>query len=409
MRLHSGLVALLPVLLLLVWAPLASAQQDPRVYLKRGIELNGESKLDEALTHLAKYRQLAPEDWRGHVWQALTLLRQATAEKDPVRRRALLEEARAMETPLIKQAGVRWQSPLLHYLRGLEANLRADRNGAYMHLVKAREARPDLFKRYESIRLRFHVKKAFALASMEIAIAQIMRGDFEQADPILTRAVKDLPADDPLMRGMRANMAVVKEGMGQYGAAIDNLRICVELAKKAKDQIRVEEYTATIGFIHLHPKDTKKARAELTVLPADCKNPEVILVRCRIRLIETERDPDLLFKTLAYYREAMKDMPVERVQNIVIDYGKLVTIYITRREAEEHKKLIEETLSMVHETRERHPECPAAYWIISKLYALLGDEKNALNYERLHDRKKDDYKSKARYDRRGRPRCATTS
>ena len=403
MRAHTGTLALL----LLV--AVAGAQEDPRVYLKRGIELNGEGKLDEALTHLAEYRKRAPGDWRGHVWQALTLLRQAAAEKDPVRRRALLEEALAMQGPLKKQAGMRWQSPLRHYLNGLDANVRGDKNGAYLQLQKARGANRELFKRYEAIQLEYHVRKAFALASLEVAISLIMQGEFELADPILALASSDLPADDPRQRLMRANLAVTKEGIGQYDAAIKNLRLCIGIAKKTNDEERVQDYIATIAMIHLHRKDTKKARAVLAELPADTRNAEALGAHCRIRLIETERNPELLFDTLAFYRKTMKGYPVDRVQNIVVDYGKLVVTYISRREAEEHKQLIKDTVAMVDETRLRHPECPGAYWILSKLYTLLGDDKQALAFQRLHDRKKEEYKAKFRFDKRGRPRCATTS
>jgi len=404
-------LALLAFLVLLPSLGFAQGARDaePVAYLKKGIELYGANRYDEAIAYLARYRKLAPRDWRGHLWQALTLIKQASAEKNVTRRDALLDEARAMQTPLIKQAGMPFRSPLRHYLNGLAANVANDQAGAYRHLKKAVASAPDLFRPYASIRLQYHAGQAFALASMELATAHIMQGAYEDANINMEDAKRYLPADDPRHKYVEINLAVVKEGMGQYDVAIKHLRKCIEYARKEGDKEAEQEHIATVALIHLHTKDIEGARKVLAELPRDCKHPDAVAALCRIRMIETERDPDLLLGTLAYFREAMKSYPVDELQRLVVDYGNLCVTYISRADAEKHRALLEQAVEMVDTTRLRHPECPPSYWLLAKLHTLLGNEKKAEEFNLLHKRKKAEYKSKHQYDKRGRTRCATTT
>ena len=71
--------------------------------------------------------------------------------------------------------------------------------------------------------------------------------------------------------------------------------------------------------------------------------------------------------------------------------------------------LLEQAVTFVDATRLRHPECPPPYWLLSKLHAMLGNEKKAAEFKMLHTRKKDEYKNKRQYDKRGRTRCAQTT
>jgi len=402
--------------LLLLFAALATPvraqgaeQPKPIEYLGKGIELHSAGKLEEAIPYFARYRELVPRDWRGHTWQALTLLKQASQETNTRRRAALIDEARAMQAPLIKQAGVPFRSPLRHYLNGMAANTAGDRAGAYNHLQKAVLANPTLFKPFESIRLHHYVNQAFALASMDLATTYIMQGAYEDANRHMETAKRYLPADDPRQRYVEVNLAVVKEGMGQYEVAIKHVRNCIEFARKAGDDDKALEHTATIALIHLHSKDIEAARKVLDELPKDTKNADIVAARCRIRMIETERDPERLLDTLAYFREAMKDFPEDQLQRLVVDYGNLCITYISRNDAEKNRALLEQAVTFVNATRLRHPECPPPYWLLSKLHAMLGNEKKAAEYKMLHTRKKDEYKNKRQYDKRGRTRCAQTT
>jgi tetratricopeptide (TPR) repeat protein len=402
----------LPVTLLLALAcapAWAQDRTDPIKFLKKGIQLYQKTQYDEAVAYLARYRGLVPQDWRGHVWQAFTLLRQAALEKNPVRRNAFLEEASSMQKPLINQAGMLWQSPLRHYLNGLDANVRGDKAGAYLHLAKARAASHDLFRKYESVRLMHHVKQAYALAALDKAVAQIMQGSYEDADRTMDDVVRDLPKDDQRQKFVVANLAVIKEGMGQYGIAIKYMRQCIDIARKEKNTDKEQEYIATIALVHLHTKDIEKAGKVLEELPKDCKHPEVVATRCRIRMIETEREPDRLLDTLKYFKKAMVGFPEEQMQRLVVDYGNLIVTYMARADVAKHKDLLLDAVEMVNKERLRHPECPPPYWILAKLYTLLGEEKKAAEFLDLHERKKKEYKGKHRYDERGRTRCASTS
>ena len=384
-------------------------QPEPIAYLNKGIELHTAGQYEEAIGYIARYRSLVPRDWRGHAWQALTLLKQATTEKNPTRRAALVDEARSMQAPLIKQAGMPFRSPLRHYLLGMAANVSNDRIAAYKSLQKVVESDPALFEPYEAIRLRYHANLAFALASMDVATVHIMQGAYEDANKNMEDAKRYLPADDPRRRYVEVNLAVVKEGMGQYDVAIEHMRNCIEYARKDKDEEKLVEYTATVALIHLHSKDVESARKVLEELPEGTSHPDVTAARCRIRMIETERDPEMLLDTLKYFREAMKGYPEDQVQRLAVDYGNLCITYISRADAEANRAVLEKAVEIVDATRLRHPECPPAYWLLSKLYSLLGNEKKAEEFKLLHTRKKEEYKSKHQYDKRGRTRCAQTT
>jgi tetratricopeptide (TPR) repeat protein len=314
-----------------------------------------------------------------------------------------------MQAPLVKQAGMPFRSPLRHYLNGLAANVANDQVGAYQHLRKAVAADPALFKPYESIRLQHHARQAYALASMELATVHIMQGAYEDANKNMEDAKHYLPADDPRQQIVEANLAVVKEGMGQYDVAIEHVRNCIEYARKAKNPDKVIEFTATVALIHLHTKDIEAARAVLAELPEGADHPDVIAAQCRIRMIETERDPERLLGTLEYFRKVMRNYPEDQVQRLAVDYGNLCITYISRADAEKNRAVLEQAIEIVDATRLRHPECPPSYWLLSRLHALLGNEKKAEEFKLLHTRKKEEYKNKRQYDKRGRTRCATTT
>ena len=77
-----------------------------------------------------------------------------------------------------------------------------------------------------------------------------------------------------------------------------------------------------------------------------------------------------------------------------------------KREAEENRPLLEATVELLERERKLHPECPAPYWLLSRLHTLLGNDERAAEFKRLHEKKKEEYEKGDRFNKEGRGRCA---
>ncbi|MHC4940865.1 MAG: hypothetical protein ACYTHK_18135 [Planctomycetota bacterium] len=386
------------------------AQQVPDEYLanlEAGIKLQVQGKYSEAIPYFARARRIYPQDWRAHALQAITLMELARTEKDPARKDALYKEARAMQGPLTKQAGMAFNDPLRHYLNGLEAAGRGDMVAAYNLFHRAYKCPPEQFKRYEAIRLAANVKLSYALAHLDRGTQELMAGMFEQANETLERADKILPKQEPRRLYLHVNLAVAKENIGQYQGAVDQLRIAEKISIERGLKQHARDVVSAIALLWVNHKEPENARNVIAELPADCKLPKLIEARCGLRRLEAQRNPDLLPETLAYYREQMKLYPKDDLQRLVVPYAELIATNTSRREAEENRGLIDSAIEMLERERMLHPECPAPYWLLSRLLALIGEQKRADEFKRLHEIKKAEYEKGEMFNRDGRGRCAT--
>jgi len=397
------LLAIVPALRAQENAYLAAVDEGRKLYFER--------KYEAALGHFVKARQIYARDWRGHTWQAFTLLQMSIEEPDPRRRAGLIDEAEAMTgAPLLKQAGLLWQDPLRYYLLGMIAALRGDHARAFDALTKARTARPDLFAPYAAeLDLKQIVDTAYARTCMDIGKSLIVEGKWPEADEILQQAfrifVEYKRMDDAAMKELRRHLAVVDESLGRFDRAIEHLTICIGL--NADNPELQTEFKATIAMIYLANERLEEGIAALDRLPADCIHPEYIAARAKAyhKIAEDGLDPDKVAVALDYYRKAMALYPKEDVYRLVIDYVKLLKETVSATDRDAKRPQIEEALRMLDREKDIRPECPDIYWWIFQLQQLMGDEEKALAAQRLYERKKEEYKNAARFDARGRPRC----
>lgn len=398
------------VLLLLAASVLAQDQVPPKVYYEtigKGVELYNTGKYDEALTQFARARRLAPFDWQGHAWQAFTLLQQAIQEKAPQRKAALTREAESMTAMLVKQCGMLFQHPLRHYILGLAASVRGEQERALQHLTKAYTAPPSMFQAFNVIQLRNHVARAYSRALTEYAKRFILQGLFEQADPLLQRAERIMPANDKLgQRDLQRSLAVVDEGLSRNESAVKRLRKCIEL-NDDRPELQVE-FIGTIAHIYFKSQRYKEGLAALAEAPADSQHPEILSARCAALLhpaLEAAPDSKKVDEAIRFFRDAMAKYPKDEVYRLVEDYATLILHKVGRREAKKERALLEETVKRLLVEVEIRPECPSLYFLLYKLYKLLGDKENEIKFQNLHAQKKKEYEGKARFDHRGRPRC----
>jgi len=380
--------------------------KDYMVAIQTGVKLQLQGDHAEAIRHFARARRIYPQDWRGHTLQALSLIEMARTEKDPVRKDALYKEARAMQAPLVKQAGMKFDSPLRYYLNGLEAAGRNNAEMAFRYFSKAHRYPAARFERYEPIQLRANVRASYALVTLDIGTKFIGRGKYEEANQFLEEAEKLLPERDERRMALHVNLAAAKEGIGQFEASIDHLRIYERLALAKGDREAAREAVASIALIHVILKEPEKAKKVLAELPEDTRIEKAIEARCGLKRLQTQRNPELLLETLAYYREQIQLYPEEDRQRLVIPYAELLSGSLSRRDVAEHRALLEQAVEMLEKERRLHPECPAPYWFLSRLYGLLGEDKRSEQLKRLHEKKKEEYEHMDKYDADGRTRCA---
>ena len=54
--------------------------------MQAGLDGYNKGRYEEALTHFARARSIAPRRWEGHAWQALTQIQQAILERKDMQR-----------------------------------------------------------------------------------------------------------------------------------------------------------------------------------------------------------------------------------------------------------------------------------------------------------------------------------
>lgn len=392
--------------LLLLLAAAALAQQGGDEFARLLAEGGGHfdaGRYQEALGPFARARLVSPGDWRGHTWQALTLLRLAESERDPRRRAALLDEAGAMTGPLVRQAGLLFQDPLRHYLLGTVAAARGDAERALHHLTSARTANSRLFRPYEhELRLRSNVELAYARACLAAGQLRLIQGRLKQADHLLRQADAALPKDDGGRVGLLRTRAAVLEALGRYDDAAGQLRACVPLLGAQPPLL--EECRASLARVLLAAGKAKEARAVLEELDPDSRNPAVLEARALARKQAALADPAKLDAALEHYRGVIRGFPDEGVHPLVIGFSDLALIRAGDEPDEVAAELLEEAATLLVREIRLRPKSPAPYERMARIRRLQGAEKAAERFEKLHASRAAEAKDKLRFDAFGRPR-----
>ena len=401
---------------LLLFCAAAPAQESYADALNAGIRLyeagtGDPSKYEQAITRFAQARRLNPGDWRGHAWQAMTLLQLAVLEKESFDRRvALTREAESMTAMLVQQAKLPFQHPLRLYILGLGASLRGERERAVNYLGRGARNNPQLLEGFDlgGVELKELLNRAYARALHDLAKRYILKGKFEQSDPILVEAAKMMPAGDNVgRRDLERSRAVVDEGMGRLESAVKRLYKCIELYKRDRPDLQ-EEFLGTIALIYFKWEKYERGLEVLAEVPEGSTHPDILYARCTAHLhpaLRAKPNDEKVAAAITYYQKAMEIYPQTDVHRLVEDYARLVLHKVGPREAKQEKPLLEDALRRLLREIERRPECPAFYFLAYRAYKLLGDARNEIKYQDLHTRKKKEFLGKAVFDHRGRPRC----
>ena len=394
---------------LLLLAAAAAAQSRPDdAEIAAGRQAFEASNFGEAVACFARARALAPDDWRGHAYQALTLVQQAHGESSLRRREALLREAELIAGELVKRDLVDFHDPLYRFIKGLIHTTEGDHGKAYATLGEALRAPREKFAPYDEIQLHRSVQRAFAFSGTRIALHLITQGRFEQAEIELENASRGLPEDDQERRMLERLFAATSENLGKIDKAIGHLRKCIEMS--SADPVAVEELTGTIALIHLNHEEIEKGRAVLAAAPKDSRQVDLVAARCTLACKDALRERGArLDEAMAYVREAMRSYPPENVYRLVLLYRNLLDAKVGMREAQtpEGRALLEEAIPIFQREIDRRPECPQLYFALYRLYKLLGNAEQERRYQDLHERKKKDFEHQEKYDQHGWPRCGS--
>jgi hypothetical protein len=109
-------------------------------------------------------------------------------------------------------------------------------------------------------------------------------------------------------------------------------------------------------------------------------------------------------EALAAHREAMAAHPM-RLDSLVEDYARLALHKVGPAEAKQQEALLLDCRTRLIQSATRRPECPAIYFLIYRIYKLMGDEERANKAKELHETRKKEYEKNVQYTHLGRSRC----
>ena len=396
------LLAILPLL-----GGLAAANPDTfDSFIVKARDAYAEGKFDDAVTYFAKARQVDESRWEGHTGQALALIQRALQEQGS-RRKATTHEAEAMTAQLVKKCGILFQHPLRLYIVGVCASVRGELERAVSNLRKAHAAPETMFKPFKSIELHLNVRRAYGRSLLDYGKRTIVHGKWSAAQPMLDRAQRVLPKDDPRRADLERSLAVLDEAFNRWESAIERLRKCIKIARKDNLELR-HEFLGTIALIYFKNERHEDGVKALKDVSKDSKHPRILMARCTAMMLPAlrgDRKDPLVDETLAYFRKAMATFPKDELHGLVEDYTKVVLHKVGVREAQKERALLEDNIRRLQIELKLRPECPSTYFLLYQLYKLMGDAKKEVEYEALHKRKRAEFKNKAQFDSRGRPRC----
>jgi tetratricopeptide (TPR) repeat protein len=375
---------------LLIGATVHGQEETFKSVMQDGIKLFQEEGYDQAITKFARARQLSPQDWRGHAWQAFTLVRQAGEEKRRARRNSLLDKAEALTGPLVKQAGLLFQDPLRHYILGIVESNRGNLETALNHFTYARRARRSLMERYAEIRLRDQTDRAYGDSAVRLAMSRIMGGQFEEAGKMLDHAAGILPEGDGGWFFLERARAVVDRARGRYEDALVHLEACMKLGGEKN------EITGAIALVHLESGDLAAARAVLKGAPAEERHPEIVVARCRAEKMDALKNAEMRAAALAACRAGMKSLPARESYRLALDFSDLAL-------AGDSADLAREAAGYLEGEIKIRPNWPPLYAALERLHGRLGDKEKAAEFGRLFALKKKEWAENPRLDMLGRP------
>jgi len=390
-------------LALLVLAALAGAQAEEYLRtFKSGFEAYNAKQFETAVARFEECTRMLATDWHGHFWNALALAQLALQADEPQRRAELLRAAQRRTELMVKDAKVGFTSPATLYLEGMINDIGGNHPKAYQKLADAIRAPLAAFQAFADVQLAENVRTAFGIATMNLAETMIIQGNFQAADYYLGEANEYVPAQHPARPQLEQHRANVDEAMTKYDSAIQRLRKCIEMSPEKR-----EELLAGIAVIHL-----KNERLEdgLKVLDEarGSRHPDLLSARCFAARTSAKRAPESeeMARALKLYRETIQALAEDRVYRLVNEFAELVDERAGPAPDEEALALTREVEALLLRQVELRPECPPAYWNLTRIYRRLRDAEKEAKYGKLHELKSKEFeRGKDRFDQHGRPRC----
>jgi len=357
-------------------------------------------RYEDATVHFARARALAPDDWRGHAFQALAMLQHAAAEPDPDRRALLVEQAQAVAAVLVKRRLCGFDDPLFRFLSGVALAVLAQPGQACDEFATALRAPAATLARYEAIDLHTNLKSAYVRTVLQVTGLLVRMGRFDRADEALARIAPFLPEGGPDRVPYERLRAVVCEQIGKYDAAIDALRACLRL--EAKTPGAGEELRGWMAQVHFAAGQLDEGRKVLDAVAAST-HPEVVTARCVLQFKLGMRAPEQQAAAIDALRKAIPELPPEDRYLVVELFARLARARAEAAGADAERALLEEAVRLLIAETGLRPAYPPPYFQLSTLSRLLGDEDQARRLEETGAQRQKAWEDAEKFDDRGRP------
>ncbi|MFB3066113.1 MAG: tetratricopeptide repeat protein, partial [Planctomycetota bacterium] len=351
----------------------------------------------------------APADWRPRFFNVVCLLQLAVLEDQGQRRTGFLEQARRQTDLLVSETDVKdYTDPLPLYLYGLGLFYLDRYKEAIDKLESSLNSQPDRLARYAVIDLRSHLYRALGRTYHSRALTWLNAGKYEDASTFLTQAERYLPKDSHAFVDLQRNMAFVDTTLTRYDSAVKRFRKCIELNPKGRAR-----YLGMIANIHVALSELDEAEKVLAEVPPDATDREVVAVRCFLaKARATQAGPGTKQMTYALdlFQRVIPGYLKKDRYRLIKEYG-----YLVVNEAidvgdvtEADRKLLLDLEKMLKAEIEERPECAFLYYLLARIYQVLGRGEEQMRYETLHESKKAEFSAlnaKERFDAEGRARC----
>lgn len=225
--------------------------------------------------------------------------------------------------------------------------------------------------------IRYYYEKVLDLDSddedalISLGVINLKKGNFEKAENLLVKAVNNQPGNELAL----FNLSVVYETIGKFSEAVAALKKLISIDPYNG------EYYQTIGLFYL--TQNLYIEAEINFLEA---------IKLDNNLIEARKGLVILYQNQNRLVESLKH--INELEAISPD---LQHLNILKANQQYLEGKIEAAIKYALLEIKKHPDEPDAYYLISDLYKINGDETKSRTYFKKAERLNEKYSGKMVY------------
>lgn len=226
-------------------------------------------------------------------------------------------------------------------------------------------------------KIQYYYEKVMKLNSndedalVSLGVINLQTGNFEKAEILLVKAVNNQPKNEQAL----FNLSVLYEIKGEFPKAVNTLEKLISINPLNS------EYYQTIGLFYL--AQSHYSSAEKNFLKA---------LQLNDNLIESKKGLIIVYQNQNKLKESLKYINELEVISPDIQYLNILKAYQQYLEGK-----IETAIKYALLEIKKHPEEPDAYYLISDLYKINGDELESRIYFEKAEKLNENYPGKMVY------------